>query len=878
MKTSASEQPAQTDAATMFLHRCMKTAIPAQSIKTTRKFVNHKQKGATFAHLQTFKMHPSHIEQDLQRFGETHTACSRKCHQYLNKRVVSFCRSLFVLLPSFKHQREWLQNELIRRKIQGKHNHFYIEVIGEGPIRVCREAFLLAFGITESFYKRNCAAFNAPQTPSSKEVQRTASCDVELCFIEWVKKEAQQIGDKLPHGDFLLSKANAEIRLPYPNKQVLYDRYRQFMVHGVGEDIGQIISYQDAVVLFKHHPELQAIKLIKHKKGFSKCNTCLRYGMKIKKQLTVLQKEHLDNDFYSHITETKKERAQYAKDKIKGIKESENPNGKRLVVIMDAIDKWKTTFPFFINLPKSLGDSVYLFRTKMTACMAHGHGVFCFWASEQVTQDTNLSITCLLRCLKHIQKQIFRKCKGTLPKMLCLQLDNASENKSKHFLAFMAYLVEIGAFDVIKLSYLIVAHTHEDVDQWFSVWSRFLKYVLMQVLTIAAFVEGLMSAFKSEASKPKCVEQIKYCYDTSVLVECLDKHLARFDLDEKTNDKVHHFIFRRDSEGKSVMQYKMKRYSNAVYPRRYNVGDTHVHETLGSGQVIGAKAEKNALTKEKYWVYTVKYKTNDVLSHNEELTLPAKECGIIMFPNIKPCELPLPSSFQLAPAHPEFQQTLLDQRKGVTSIFQVLQIEDTHQLELQWWNDFFDSIPIDVHSFQDIQAFWIPPANTHDIHSKRVHSETVLQIDDGCRDVEIVQHAQFTSSKRRRAIQTFECEVVGQQSLDPLSKGTFVAVQLNVENSRSWYPWEFVIAEVIDDVDDLDTTLPHVEFKVQVYRPAGSTDNITLDKKFTAWIGDNGRLFQPIVQRSSVGAIVELRPKTKILTKQSKALIHSLYF
>jgi hypothetical protein len=88
----------------------------------------------------------------------------------------------------------------------------------------------------------------------------------------------------------------------------------------------------------------------------------MQYDLKIKKSMTVAQREELDRQFYSHIAETKKERAQYAKDKIKGMEygmEELSPSKERLVLILDAIDKWKTTFPFFINLPKVLGDGLY---------------------------------------------------------------------------------------------------------------------------------------------------------------------------------------------------------------------------------------------------------------------------------------------------------------------------------------------------------------------------------------------------------------------------------------------------------------------------------------------------------------------------------------
>jgi hypothetical protein len=94
-----------------------------------------------------------------------------------------------------------------------------------------------------------------------------------------------------------------------------------------------------------------------------------------------------------------------------------------------------------------------------------------------------------------------------------------------------------------------LAKSHEDIVQWFSVISRFLKKVLMQVLSIGGFIKALMDCFKTQKCQPKCVEQIYFCYDASKLVQHLDKHLARFELDEQSIDKVHHFVFERNLVG-----------------------------------------------------------------------------------------------------------------------------------------------------------------------------------------------------------------------------------------------------------------------------------------------------------------------------------------
>ena len=98
---------------------------------------------------------------------------------------------------------------------------------------------------------------------------------------------------------------------------------------------------------------------------------------------------------------------------------------------------------------------------KLFAAIVHGFGVDLFWCTALIQTGSNLTIEVLRRTLNKIEAE-----KGFLPPILHLQLDTASDNKSKQFLAFIAYLVENCVFHVVKLSYLIVAHTHEDVDQY----------------------------------------------------------------------------------------------------------------------------------------------------------------------------------------------------------------------------------------------------------------------------------------------------------------------------------------------------------------------------------------------------------------------------
>ena len=70
-------------------------------------------------------------------------------------------------------------------------------------------------------------------------------------------------------------------------------------------------------------------------------------------------------------------------------------------------------------------------------------------------------------------------------------------------------------FNKIKVSYLIVGHTHEDPDQSFSHIGRYFTKVVQTVLFVPAFIAAIMTCFKTPASIPKCMENISFCYDTT---------------------------------------------------------------------------------------------------------------------------------------------------------------------------------------------------------------------------------------------------------------------------------------------------------------------------------------------------------------------------
>ena len=154
----------------------------------------------------------------------------------------------------------------------------------------------------------------------------------------------------------------------------------------------------------------------------------------------------------------------------------------------------------------------------------------------------------------------------------------------------------------------MVGHTHEDIEQYFSCISRYFKNTLQEVLSPEEFLSGLMTCFKTPSCIPSCTERIECTFNTQTLSSnFVDPTFAKFDLNESTGDKVHSFMFSKNSTGHVVMQYKLKRYSIAMYPRKFDVADTFICPEMGAGIILSATPEHDEFSKKKYWNYSVRF-------------------------------------------------------------------------------------------------------------------------------------------------------------------------------------------------------------------------------------------------------------------------------
>ena len=145
-----------------------------------------------------------------------------------------------------------------------------------------------------------------------------------------------------------------------------------------------------------------------------------------------------------------------------------------MTIIIDGMDSNKLLVPNLQRPSKDLDSAnatkLGLMGVKVVCGQVHQ---YMYLSSGRFSKNANGPWNALIDALvKHKERGI------PLPENLSLQLDNCpSENKSVAIYILFASLVGLGVFKTVTVNYLIVGHTHEDIDQIFSTLSRYINNV-----------------------------------------------------------------------------------------------------------------------------------------------------------------------------------------------------------------------------------------------------------------------------------------------------------------------------------------------------------------------------------------------------------------
>ena len=225
--------------------------------------------------------------------------------------------------------------------------------------------------------------------------------------------------------------------------------------------------------------------------AFLSCTVCDAYDSRIREAHTEEQRKILIDFKKKHNTKQQTQRLKYYKHRRKA---RDDPR-RYLSIIIDGMDQKKTNCPV---LGRNVKDESPLTQ-RVIGVKVHGIGCLVYICDETVKGGANLIIDILRRTLLYLDDN------GKLPCVnpsLYLQIDNCGENINKTLIAFLTDLVRKKVFRKIKACFLVVGHTHDDIDQVFATISTYLRQVHVVCPDRESLFRAIEDAFIKAEEKP----------------------------------------------------------------------------------------------------------------------------------------------------------------------------------------------------------------------------------------------------------------------------------------------------------------------------------------------------------------------------------------
>jgi hypothetical protein len=359
---------------------------------------------------------------------------------------------------------------------------------------VCRNFFLRARGIQNQMLylqEKNIADDRSSVTASifKDHVNSTKSADKALKtneMVAWLRLFADSVGDKMPDEDITV--------LPYQQIKPIYEEYIDDIQAASGT-FGEPLKQTHFYNTFNKVCSTLKLRLARSTGSFVVCTVCDAYHTRMRTVKSLRQRDQLKQMRQAHLRKQANQRSKYYKHKHKA---SINPS-KYLSIIMDGMDQKKTHLPVWSRYTKDESPM----EQRLVGVMVHGKRNYAFLVDATVPGGTNLMIEIIRYVLNDLDAR------GELPFVdptLYLQVDNCGENKNKVMFGFLTHLVRLSMFRKIKVGFLMVGHTHEDIDQFFSVIAAHLKMPHVICPDIPTFIAEVKNAFSNEKAQPTVIQ------------------------------------------------------------------------------------------------------------------------------------------------------------------------------------------------------------------------------------------------------------------------------------------------------------------------------------------------------------------------------------
>jgi len=366
-----------------------------------------------------------------------------------------------------KEKGEFLRNSTRDLRVMENGKVEYQMIYDMVPLCLPQWLHLFGFNKSDSTFKRamqsnNGSFIDASFASHSKRTEGRMDTQMDRAqrWCVWYIK--QHLGDKSP--------TTGKNMIRTPNTFVWWKLYKkEEMTTSVGLTQASLERFRKALELaftssdFKDEDGNSTLEVRKCH-GMLCCGVCqdMQEGMLGAKTTHALL--YWQEQYAKHQRHQNGERQKYYKHRDKA---KRNPN-EYLSLIMDGMDQAKLKVPNYVTTTKDNSAQV---DVKLSGVKAHGLGEYFYFSTNEFKTGANLNIECLHRTLIDLRRTYDEEIAKpdstfkTFPHTLYLQVDGGSENKNRYLKAYCDRLVAFGLFKKVKVSYLMVGHTHEDIDQ-----------------------------------------------------------------------------------------------------------------------------------------------------------------------------------------------------------------------------------------------------------------------------------------------------------------------------------------------------------------------------------------------------------------------------
>ncbi|XP_060595320.1 uncharacterized protein LOC132749532 [Ruditapes philippinarum] len=345
---------------------------------------------------------------------------------------------------------------------------------------------------------------------------------VKLQARTWLQNYIQLHAERMPDRE--------ELHLPHcVSKDAIFQQYRSAMIEASEKHLS-VSSFND--MWLKGFPN---VKISKGKNGQPKCTPCTNIAAALNMSLTKEEREMVETKRKLHFNLQGICRAKYYKH-IK--KARENPQ-TYVSVIIDNMDQAKTRLPNFAVYSK-VDAQLNKMQHHVTGVKVHSiEKTFILTWTDMFHPDCNVTLNTLVYVLHAVSLEN----DGRMPPTLYLQADNSGkDNKNSFVMVFLAWLIKVKIFKKVKLGFLMVGHTHEDIDQVFSRISTHQSHV------DAPTLPDLHKAIRDSTTPAPVVSSLTGIYDYKEKLEHCRGLIEGI-------SAPHQFVF-KEVDGKIVMIYK----------------------------------------------------------------------------------------------------------------------------------------------------------------------------------------------------------------------------------------------------------------------------------------------------------------------------------